>query len=124
MQRYKDLKVWQRSHAFVLAVYKLTAKYPTDERFGLTNETRRSARSVPSNIVEGTRRKSNRDYAHFLNIAEGSLAEAEYQLLLGRDLGYVTQTGVAALITEADEIGAMLYRFRIKVEQGGQKTEN
>jgi four helix bundle protein len=84
MQRFTDLKVWQRSHAFVLQIYRLTGSFPNEERFGLTSQLRRAVVSVPSNIAEGSKRRSNRDYAHFLNLAEGSLAEADYLLLLTR----------------------------------------
>lgn len=118
MQRFTDLKVWQRSHAWVLAVYELTARYPDHERFGLSQELRRSARSVPSNIAEGSKRKGPRDYAHFLNIAEASLAEAEYQLILARDLGYATAQKTEPVLAEAQEIAPMLFRLRTKVERG------
>jgi four helix bundle protein len=78
VQRFTDLKVWQRSHALTLDIYKFTATFPTDERFGLISQLRRAAVSVPTNIAEGSKRQSNPDYARFLNIAEGSLAETEY----------------------------------------------
>ncbi len=84
-QRFTELKVWQRSHALFLDLYKLTAKFPGDERFGLTSQLRRAAMSVPTNIAEGSKRQSNVEYARFLNIAEGSLAETEYLVLLSRD---------------------------------------
>jgi four helix bundle protein len=82
VQRFTDLKVWQRSHALTLEIYRFTATFPTDERFGLISQLRRAAVSVPTNIAEGSKRQSNPDYARFLNIAEGSLAETEYLLLL------------------------------------------
>ena len=86
MQRFNDLKVWQRSHALVLEVYRRTASFPDGERFGLISQLRRAAVSVPTNIAEGSKRQRSQDYARFLNIAEGSLAEVEYLLLLSRDL--------------------------------------
>ena len=89
MQRFVDLNVWQRSHKFVLAIYQATADFPNDERFGLISQVRRSAVSVPTNIAEGSKRKSRKDYARLLNIAEGSLAETEYLLMLSKDLGYL-----------------------------------
>jgi four helix bundle protein len=77
MQRFTDLKVWQRSHGLTLEIYKLSKPFPGDERFGLVSQMRRAAASVPTNIAEGSKRLSNPEYAHFLNIAEGSLAETE-----------------------------------------------
>jgi four helix bundle protein len=117
MQRFTELKVWQRAHALVLAVYRLTASFPADERYGLTSQLRRATVSVPSNIAEGSKRRSNHEYAHFLNLAEGSLAEAAYQLILSRDLGYATPAAVEPLTAEADEVARMLNALRLKVEQ-------
>jgi four helix bundle protein len=77
VQRFTDLKVWQQGHALVLKVYHLTRALPPDERFGLVVQLRRAALSVPTNIAEGSKRQSRQEYAHFLNIAEGSLVETE-----------------------------------------------
>ena len=74
MQRYTELKVWERSHALVLEVYRHSERFPEKERFGLTAQLRRSAVSVPTNIVQGSKRQGGPDFARFLNIAEGSLA--------------------------------------------------
>src|SRR5579863_3025337 len=86
MQRFTELKVWQRSHALVLQVYRLTKSFPPDERYGLTSQLRRAVLSVSTNIAEGSKRQTNTEYARFLNIAEGSLAETEYVSMVGRDL--------------------------------------
>jgi len=83
-----DLIVWQRSHAFVLAVYRLTATFPVDERFGLTSQFRRAAVSIPANIAEGFRKYSVSDKARFFNISEGSVEECRYYCILAQDLGY------------------------------------
>jgi len=77
MQRFTELKVWQRSHELTLEVYRVTASFPSTERFGLISQPRRASASVPTNIAEGSKRQSNQEYARFLNIAEGSLAETE-----------------------------------------------
>jgi len=117
MQRFTDLKVWQRSHALVLEVYRTTASWPEGERFGLVSQLRRSAVSVPSNIAEGAKWLHNRDYAHFLNIAQGSLAEVEYLLWLTRDLSYLSATSATKLLDEAGGIARMLHALRARVER-------
>jgi four helix bundle protein len=118
MQRYTELTVWQRTHALTLAVYKITARFPDHERFGLTAQLRRAVSSAPSNIAEGSKRKSNREYAHFLNIAEGSLAETEYLLVhLAVDLGYVRAEEVKPLAIDIIEAARMLDGLRKKVEK-------
>ena len=116
MQRFTDLKVWQRSHALVLAIYRATASFPSDERFGITSQLRRAAVSVPTNIAEGAKRQGRLDYARFLNIAEGALGETQYLLMLARDLDYLPQAIATALLGEADEVARMLHVLRVKVE--------
>lgn len=116
MQHFSGLKVWERSHALVLAIYRLTAAFPPIEKFGLVSQLRRAAASVPTNIAEGSKRRGSQDYSRFLNIAEGSLAEAEYLLVLSRDLGYITETKSKPLLLEISEIARMLNGLRSKVE--------
>jgi len=116
MQRFTELKVWQRSHALVLELYRITRGFPADERFALTSQLRRAVTSVPTNIAEGSRRQSNQEYARFLNIAQGSTAEVEYLLILSRDLGYIPPTDFDRLVAEEDEIARMLHGLRAKVE--------
>lgn len=117
LQRFTELKVWQRSHALVLELYPLTAQLPPDERFGLISQLRRAALSVPTNIAEGSKRESRQDYARFLNIAEGSLAEVEYLVMVCRDLGYLTGQVVEPALAEIKEIARMLHNLRTKVEE-------
>jgi four helix bundle protein len=117
MQRFTDLKVWQRSHALVLSLYPLAATFPASERFGLSSQLKRAVTSVPANIAEGSKRQSKADFARFLNIAEGSLAETEYFVLLARDLDYLPAEATKSLLTEIDEIARMLHALRTKVEQ-------
>jgi len=116
MQRFTELKVWQRSHTLVLQLYRLTSGFPAEERFGLTSQLRRAATSVPTNIAEGSKRRTSAEYARFLNIAEGSLAETEYLLILARDLGYLSSEHAAPFLGEVDEIARMLHHLRLKVE--------
>jgi four helix bundle protein len=118
MQRFTDLDVWKRSHALALVIYKLTISLPNDERFGLTSQLRRAAVSVAANIAEGSKRRGKNDYARFLNIGEGSLAEVECLLLLARDLKYLSPEQIASSLQEASEIARMLNALRTKVEKG------
>jgi four helix bundle protein len=118
MQRFTELKVWQQAHALVLEIYPLTAQFPTEERYGLTSQLRRAAASVPSNIAEGAKKASNADYARYLNIAEASLAETEYFLILSRDLRYIEAATVEPLFNKVADLARMLHALRMKVEQG------
>lgn len=114
VQRFTELKVWQRSHSLTLDIYRLTAGYPPEERFGLVSQLRRAAVSVGANLAEGAKRRSSADYARVLNIAEGSLAELESLLMLGR---FLDEKHAARLLTEADEIARMLSSLRKRVAQ-------
>lgn len=117
MQRYTDLKVWQRGHELVLAIYRLTEGFPDRERYGVVSQLRRAAASVPTNIAEGSKRAGPAEYARFLNVAEGSLAESDYLLLLSRELGYARPEAVEPLRAEAEELSRMIHALRRKVEE-------
>ena len=104
---YKKLIVWQKAKELVKSIYALSRKFPTDERYALTDQIRRAAVSIPSNIAEGYGRASNADYAHFLAIARGSLYETLTQLEIAEDLGYVSEIP-ESLDTLAAEVGRML----------------
>ena len=119
MQRFTELAVWQRSHALVWQIYRLTREFPREERFTLTSQIRRAALSVPTNIAEGSKRIGRQDYARFLNIAEGSLAETEYLLMVSRDLGYLTREIHDSESKDIAEIAKMLHGLRTKVEGKG-----
>ena len=108
VKTFRDLLVWQKSHALVLEIYKITQSFPKEERFGLVAQIRRSASSIPTNIVEGQKRKSTKDYLHFLNMADGSLEETKYHLILSKDLGYLSNGQFTSLTQSCDEIGRML----------------
>ncbi len=94
MKTHHDLDVWRDGVALVKAVYALTQGFPADERFGLTAQLRRAAVSVPSNIAEGAARASRKDFARFVSMARGSLAEAETQLLIAVELGFCARSGL------------------------------
>jgi len=115
MQRFTELKVWQRSHELTLEAYRVTATFPSAERFGLISQLRRAAASVPTNIAEGSKRESNQEYARFLNSAEGSLAETEYLVMLSRDLGFLARDSADELLKEITEIARMLNALKKRV---------
>jgi four helix bundle protein len=115
-RHYKDLLVWQKDMALTKFVYKLTAKFPADERFGLTTQMRRAAVSVPSNIAEDQARHGTREFMQFLSHAEGSLAELETQVLLSNDLQFVTKAHVEPALREIAELQKMLIALKRKLE--------
>jgi len=87
-RNFQDLIVWQKAHQFVLSVYRLSKSFPREELYGLTSQFRRAAISVPANIAEGFKKRGKADKVRFMNIAEGSLEECRYYLILTEDLGY------------------------------------
>ena len=89
MQDFKKLKVWEKGHQLTLTVYKLTARFPKEELYGLTSQMRSAAASIVCNIAEGCGRTGGADFARFLQMATGSASELEYQLLLARDLNFL-----------------------------------
>jgi four helix bundle protein len=109
---FRDLIVWQKSHALALHVYRVSARYPKTELYGLTSQVRRAAASVPANIAEGFKRASRADKARMLNIAQGSLEELRYYVLLANDLGY---EGDPTLAGGLDEVARLLDAYRRKI---------
>jgi four helix bundle protein len=105
---YNDLLVWQKSMALAKQVYDATKAFPRDELYALTNQVRRAAVSVPSNIAEGHARDSTKEFLHHLSIALGSLAEVETQLILSQDLQYLPNELLAELLNETSELGRMI----------------
>jgi four helix bundle protein len=101
---FSDLLVWQKAHRFVMAVYPLTSSFPKQEVYGLSSQLRRAAVSVPANIAEGFRRRGRADKARFMNVAEASLDECRYYLILARDLGYADTQSLASLLEEVDRL--------------------
>jgi four helix bundle protein len=105
---FKDLIAWQKAMDLVTEVYRLTKSFPNDERFGLTAQLRRAAVSVPSNIAEGQARHSGADFRHFLHQARGSLAEVQTQLLIARNLGYISDADRRRLEERTEEAARIL----------------
>ena len=118
MRDFRSLLAWQRSHQMVLGIYCLTKGMPRSERFGLTNQLRRAAAAVPTNIAEGCGHISQREFARFLQISVASASEAEYLLLLCRDLGYLAADACNHLIGQLIEIKKMLMTL-IRRARGG-----
>ena len=106
--KFKNLIVYQKSKELVKQVYALLKQFPDDERFALCGQMRRAAISVPSNIVEGMARLSNKDQSHFLNIAYGSLMELYAQLDIAHDLGYISEDDFTKIEASIDEIDKMI----------------
>ena len=108
MTSYKELTVWKYSYQFGLEIYLITRKFPSDEKFGLVSQLRRASVSIPSNIAEGSKRGTRKDYRSFVVIAYGSGAEIETQLLFCKDLGYINENEYIALNNKLTEIMKML----------------
>jgi four helix bundle protein len=113
---FRDLLVWQKAHRFVLAVYQFTGTFPRRETFGLALQARRAAVSIAANIAEGFARRSKLEKARFLNIAEGSLEECRYYLILAQDLGY---GDTCVLMTLADEVSRILNAYAGTIRASG-----
>jgi four helix bundle protein len=101
---FEDLRVWQKAHRFVLAVYGFTATFPKHEIYGLSLQMRRAAVSIPANIAEGFRRRGKADKARFMNMAEGSVEECRYFLILAKDLGYGDAGPLSAMLEEVSRL--------------------
>lgn len=97
MQDFRNLEVWHKAHTLTLNVYQSTKAFPSEELYGLTSQMRRSASSIPTNIAEGCGRSGNKELVRFLQISMGSASELEYQLLLSRDLDYLSPADYESL---------------------------
>ncbi|MDB5260125.1 MAG: four helix bundle protein [Candidatus Nomurabacteria bacterium] len=111
MASYKELSVWQKSYQLTLDIYSATKKFPKEELFGLVSQMRRSAVSIPSNVAEGNGRFGRKDHLQFIRIAYGSGSELETQLLLSRDLKYVSEEEFKKLNILLDEVMRMLNKL-------------
>jgi four helix bundle protein len=109
MSNYKKLKVWEDAHQFTIDIYNITKKFPNNEQYGLTSQIRRRSSSIPTNIVEGCGQLDNGNLIRFLgSIAKGSAFETEYQLLLSKDLNYITNDEYKLLLAKIQSIIHML----------------
>jgi four helix bundle protein len=109
--RVEDLDVFKLSHSLCLKIYEITANFPPEERFGLTIQMRKSAYSIPMNLNEGSYRLNRKEYRQFVGIAKGSAGEMMYQLLLSRDLGYISGEVNEFLTGEYERVAKMLTKL-------------
>ncbi len=114
-ERFEDLEVWRRAHRLVLKVYNLTRGFPKEEKFGLVSQMRGAAVSIPANLAEGFKKRTPKDKSNFYNIAQGSLEELRYYLILAKDLNYILNNN--ELIDSVEEIGKMLYGLIRSIQQ-------
>lgn len=112
---YKKLKIWQKSIEIVKMIYECTEEFPKTELYGLTSQMRRAAVSVPSNIAEGSQRSTVKEFANFLLIARGSLAELETQVIIARELGRITEDRAPCILESIDGLSRMLHSFHSKL---------
>jgi len=103
-QTFRDLVVWRKAHEFVLAIYNFTAAFPQRETYGLSHQMRRAAISIAANIAEAFRKRSKADKVRFMNIAEGSIEESRYYLILAQDLGYGSTEALISLLEEVSRL--------------------
>ena len=120
IRSYRDLKVWQLGMDLVVDCYQHTSGFPADERFSLTQQIRRAAVSVPSNVAEGYGRTHLGDYLYHLSIANGSLMELETQIIIARRLGFMAQQGCNRLLRLTAELGRMLAGLKQKRSSHGK----
>ena len=116
MKDFRTLKVWRLSHDLTLKVYEVTSHYPKEEMWGLVSQMRRSSSSIPTNIAEGCGRRTDNDFAHFLQIALGSASEIEYQILLSADLNYISREKEKELSGLTNDVKRMLIAFILKIK--------
>jgi four helix bundle protein len=116
MRDFRKVKVWEKAHELTLRVYRISARFPGNEKFGLTVQIRRASASIPTNIAEGCGRDSIVELCRFMEIAMGSASEVEYQLLLARDLQYLGMQTYTELANHVTEVKRMLSAFIKKLK--------
>ena len=115
MHKVEDLKIWQKSIELTKLVYEIVAILPTDEKYGLISQIKRSAVSIPSNIAEGAGRNSNKEFKHFLSVANGSVYELQTQLILTIELNLVSKESIQPILILIIEIQKMNYSFQKRI---------
>ena len=112
IKNFKNLKIWEKSRAFVKEIYLTTSEFPNSEKFGLLSPLNRGSVSIPSNIAEGCGRGTTKSLSHFLDIAVGSACEVETQISLARDLGFIDTSKMKALTHKIEQIRRMIIGFK------------
>lgn len=116
MVDYRNYTVWKKAHALVLDIYKTTRSFPSEEKFNLISQINRAALSIPTNIVEGCGRETQKEFLRFLHISSGSAFELEYLILVSTDLNFIDSVDSKKLMTEIMEIKKMLYALIQKIK--------
>jgi len=119
VKSYRDLIVWQKAMDLVELVYRQSRDFPREELYGLTNQLRRAAVSIPSNIAEGRARQTTKDFLHFLSITQGSLAEVETQVVIAQRLCYADTESTEKILRLTGEVGRLLHGLRNSLAQLG-----
>lgn len=112
---FRKLEIWKDGIELSKIIYELTRNFPKEEIYGLTSQMRRAAISIPSNIAEGAGRDTNKDFAHFLTIAKGSSFELDSQLILAKELGYITEEQLIPILDKLVILQNKIFRFREKL---------
>lgn len=115
MHRYKELEVWKRSITLATRVYEITTSFPSEEKYGLISQLRRSVVSVPSNVAEGAGRNSDKQFVNFLSIAVGSLFEVETQLLISNNVGLISDDDIAPILNEIGALSNMIFKLQSRL---------
>jgi four helix bundle protein len=108
MKPHQKLDVWRKSISFVKQIYELTGSYPAEEKFGLVSQMRRAAISIPSNISEGAARSSQKEFIHFLYISQGSASELETQIIISKELSFITPAVAESILNDLENISKMI----------------
>jgi four helix bundle protein len=116
MKDYRSLRVWERAHRITLSIYRMTASFPREERYGLTSQMRRCSASIGANIAEGCGKRGNGEFQRFLQIASGSASELDYHLLLAHDLEFLNKADYAKFMHDLVELRRMLTSLLQKVD--------
>ena len=115
MHNYRELEIWNEGIELAKIIYQMVKEFPKDEIYGLTSQIKRCAISIPSNIAEGSGRDTNKDFNHFLAIATGSSYELETQLILAKELGFISEEKLSPVLKKIDVLQKKIYRFKEKI---------